>query len=66
MKWLLIPFALLLAGCDSGPPPPKTEHAADPVFGTQTQAVRKAHAVEGQVMDAADAQRKQIDAATQQ
>ena len=67
MKWPLIPLVLMLAACDSSPPPqPKTEPAPNPVFETQIQAVRKAHAVEGQVKDATDAQRKQIDEATQQ
>ena len=67
MKWSLIPLVLLLSACDPTPPPqPKTENKPNPVFETQIQAVRKAQAVEGQVMDAADAQRKQIDEATQQ
>lgn len=67
MKWVLIPLALTLAACDSSPPPqPKTESQPNPVFETQIQAVKKAQAVEGQVMDAAEAQRKQIDQSTQQ
>jgi hypothetical protein len=67
MKWTLIPLVLVLAACDSSPPPqPKTERQPNPVFETQIQAVEKARAVEGQVMDAADAQRKQIDQSTQQ
>jgi hypothetical protein len=67
MKWTLIPLVLVLAACDSSPPPqPKTERQPNPVFETQIQAVKKAQAVEGQVMDAADAQRKQIDQSTQQ
>ena len=67
MKWLMIPLVLNLSACDSSPPPqPETEHKPSPVFETQIQAVKKAQAVEGQVMDAADAQRKQIDDATQQ
>ncbi len=67
MKWTLIPLVLVLAACDSSPPPqPKTERQPNPVFETQIQAVKKAQAVEGQVMDAADAQRRQIDQSTQQ
>mgnify|MGYP001139569750 CR=1 FL=1 len=67
MKWTLIPLVLVLAACDSSPPPqPKTERQPNPVFETQIQAVEKARAVEGQVMDAANAQRKQIDQSTQQ
>lgn len=66
MKWTLIPFALILTACDPTPPPqPETERAPNPVFEAQIQALEKAKAVEGQVMDAAEAQRKQMDAATQ-
>jgi len=67
MKRTLIPLVLFLSACDASPPPqPKTERQPNPVFETQIQAVKKAQAVEGQVMDAAEAQRKQVDAATQQ
>ena len=67
MKWHLVPLALLLAACDpTSPPQPETERQPNPAFETQIQAVEKARAVEGQVMDAAEAQRKQIDEATQQ
>lgn len=67
MKWTLIPLALSLAACDATPPPqPKTAPTPNPVFQTQIQEMKKARAVEGQVMDAAQAQRKQIDDATQQ
>jgi hypothetical protein len=66
MKLTLIPLVLALAACDSSPPPhPKTVSAPNPVFEAQIQAVDKARAVEGQVMDAAAAQRRQIDQATQ-
>lgn len=66
MKWILIPFALTLTACDATPPPqPKTDPALNPVFQTQIQEMEKARAVEGQVMDAAQTQRKQIDDATQ-
>ena len=67
MKWSLIPLVLLLSACNPTPPPqPKTESTPNPAFETQIQSVRKAQAVEGQVMDAAAAQRKQIDEASQQ
>lgn len=66
MKWTLIPFALILTACDATPPPqPKTGPTPNPVFQTQIQEMEKARAVEGQVMDAAQAQRRQIDDATQ-
>lgn len=67
MKRLLIPCVFLLAACDASPPPqPQTEvRPPNPVFETQIQAVEKARAVEGQVMDAAAAQKKQIDEAAQ-
>jgi hypothetical protein len=69
MKNTLIPLVLLLTACDRAappPPPPETARAPNPAFETQIRAVEKARAVEGQVMDAATAQRKQIDAAEQQ
>jgi hypothetical protein len=67
MKWSLIPLVLLVTACDPTPPPqPETERPPNPVFETQIKAMEKARAVEGQVMDAADAQRKQIDDAAQQ
>ncbi len=67
MKRILMSAGLLLlAACDPTPPPqPETERQPNPVFETQIQAVEKARAVEGQVMEAAEAQRRQMDAATQ-
>ncbi|MDP3586306.1 MAG: hypothetical protein Q8R61_14345 [Thiobacillus sp.] len=63
---LMIAGMLLLAACDPTPPPqPETERQPNPVFETQIQAMEKARAVEGQVMEAAEAQRRQMDAATQ-
>ncbi|MEW6120707.1 MAG: hypothetical protein AB1593_11535 [Pseudomonadota bacterium] len=66
MTRFLIPMICLLAACDASPPPqPQTEERTpNPVFETQIQAVEKARAVEGQMMEAAEAQRKQIDEAT--
>jgi hypothetical protein len=65
MKWIMIPVALLLTACDPTPPPqPEAERTANPIFETQIKAMEKARAVEGQVMDAADAQRQQMDDAT--
>jgi len=66
MKWILTPLALLLAACDPTPPPqPETERQPNPAFETQIQATEKARAVEQQIKDAAEAQRKQIETATQ-
>ena len=64
MKWTLFPLALMLTACDPTPPP-QPETAANPVFETQIQAVEKARAVEGQLMDAAEAQRRQLDSTTE-
>lgn len=66
MKWTLILLALALTACDhpTPPPHPKTEGAPNPLFATQIQTLEKAKAVEGQVGDAAEAQRKQVDEAT--
>jgi hypothetical protein len=66
MKWTLIPLVMIVAACDPTPPPqPETERKPNPAFEAQIQAVEKARAVEGQVMDAAEAQRKQMDEAAQ-
>ena len=66
MKRTLIPLLLILAACDPTPPPqPETERQPNPAFETQIKAMEKARAVEGQVMDAAEAQKKQIDEAAQ-
>jgi hypothetical protein len=62
MKRIAIPFVIILAACDPTPPPqPETTRTPNPVFETQIQAVEKAHAVEGQMMEAAEAQRKQME-----
>ncbi len=67
MKWPLIPLLIMLSACDSATPPqPKTAPQPNAIFDTQVEAVKKARAVEGQLLDAATAQRKQIDEATQQ
>ena len=67
MTRFLIPMIGLLAACDaSPPPPPKTgEHAPNPVFEAQIQALEKTRAVEGQVMEATEAQKQQMDQAAQ-
>ena len=67
MTHRLLPLLLLsLAACDPTPPPqPETERQPNPVFETQIQAVEKARALEGQLLDAAQAQRRQIEAAEQ-
>lgn len=65
MKRILIPL-LLLSACDSSPPPPApvVEQQSSPAFEMQINSMKKAQAVEGQMKDAAEAQRKQIDEAT--
>jgi hypothetical protein len=66
MKWPLLSLALLLAACDpAAPPQPETGPKPDAAFAAQIEAAEKARAVEAQVMDAAEAQRKQIDEAAQ-
>ncbi|MDP2110379.1 MAG: hypothetical protein Q8N48_11115 [Thiobacillus sp.] len=66
MKWTLIPLVMIVAACDPGTPPqPETGRQPNPAFEAQIQAMEKARAVEGQVMDAAEAQRKQMDEAAQ-
>lgn len=66
MKGLLIPFVLLLSACNPAPPPqPRTRDKPVPIFDSQVQSLKKSQAVEGQVMDAAEAQRRQLDQATQ-
>jgi hypothetical protein len=66
MKRILIPLVSALAACDPGPPPPKAEPSPNPAFETQIQAMEKARAVEDQMKEAAEAQRRQIDEAAQQ
>jgi hypothetical protein len=66
MKPALPLLALVLAACDGSVPPPDPkidERQPNPAFETQIQAVDKARAVEGQLQEAADAQRRQIDEA---
>ena len=66
MKRIAILLGLLLSACDPTPPPqPETERKPNPAFETQIQAMEKARAVEQQVRDVADAQRQQLEAATQ-
>jgi hypothetical protein len=67
MKRTLIPLALLLTACDPTPPPaPETEAQPSPIFQTQIKSMEKARAVEGQLMESAEAQRRQMDEAAQQ
>lgn len=66
MKWTLIPLALILTACDPTPPPqPETVRTPDPIFETQIKAMERAHAVEGKMMEATEAQRKQMEESTQ-
>lgn len=65
MTRFLIPMIGLLAACDASPPPPPQERAPNPVFEAQIQAVEKARAVQGQVREAAEAQKQQMEEAVQ-
>ena len=66
MKYLVIAFACLLSACDPTPPPqPETTRTTNPVFETQIKAMEKAKAVERQMNEAAEAQRKQLEEAAQ-
>ena len=66
MKRIPILLGFILSACDPTPPPqPETERKPNPAFETQIQAMEKARAVEGQMKEAAEAQRKQMDDATQ-
>lgn len=66
MKRILTSAVLLiLAACDPTPPPqPETARQPNPAFETQIRAMEKARAVESQMEAAAEAQRKELDAAT--
>jgi hypothetical protein len=67
MKRALIPLVLILSACDPTPPPqPEIERKPNPAFETQIQAMERARAVEKQLLDAAEAQRRQADEAAQQ
>lgn len=66
MKWTVLSLALILTACDPTPPPhPETARQPNPVFETQIQAIDKANAVEDQLKNATEAQRKQMDEVTQ-
>lgn len=68
MKYALPVLALLLVACDGSVPPPDPkidERQPNPAFETQIRAIDKAHAVEGQLQDAAETQRRQIEQAEQ-
>jgi hypothetical protein len=64
MRYFLLVSVLTLTACDPSAPQPKAP--ADPLFGAQREALKKAQGVQDQVDDAAAAQKKQIDQATQQ
>ncbi len=68
MKALIPALLLLLAACEETVPPPEPEidrRQPNPAFETQIQAIDKARAVEGQMLDAAEAQRQKIEKAEQ-
>ena len=56
--FLCLAAVVIVGGCNP-PPPEKT------VFDPQVRALKKAKAVEGQLQQAAERQREQIDAATE-
>ncbi|HYP67437.1 MAG TPA: hypothetical protein VEP67_04210 [Thiobacillaceae bacterium] len=58
----LLPLTLLCA-CGKAPEPPKPEPVPK-LFETQRNALDKAKALEGQMQDAADAQRKKVEEQT--
>lgn len=67
MKTSLIPLVAALSACNPAPPQQaEAERQPNPVFATQIQALEKARAVENQLTEAAEAQRRQLDEATQQ
>ena len=57
----ILPLVILLTACDS----PQTEPKTNPILDPQVEALKKAQAVQGQVDAAAEAQRKQVEAAEQ-
>lgn len=62
LRFTLLPLALL-AGCDQSPPPPKPEPVPK-LFETQRNALDKAKALEGQMQQAADAEKKKLEEQT--
>ncbi|MGA7178165.1 MAG: hypothetical protein WBX11_01070 [Thiobacillaceae bacterium] len=59
LLFIVLPLTLLSA-CDEAPKPPKPEPVPK-IFETQRNALDKAKALEGQMQEAADAQRKKLE-----
>jgi hypothetical protein len=53
----MIPLIALLSACDA----PSNEPAANPILDPQVRALEKAKGVEGQLKNAAEAQRQQLE-----
>jgi len=53
----LVPLIVLLSACDA----PSNEPATNPILDPQVRALEKAKGVEGQLKDAAEAQRQQME-----
>lgn len=59
LLFILLPF-VLLTSCDKAPTPPKPQPVPK-LFETQRNELGKAKALEGQMQEAADAQRKKME-----
>jgi hypothetical protein len=62
LLFTLLPFTFLI-GCDKAPTPPKPEPVPK-LFETQRNELDKAKALEGQMQDAAEAQRQKLEEET--
>jgi len=53
----MVPLITLLSACDA----PSNESATNPILDPQVRALERAKGVEGQLKDAAEAQRQQLE-----